>query len=157
VPGTPTLPNIPVIVPPVTTRVEAAITIREISDVVRRAFVAGEAVRLAGRAPASCLPTLHLDGKVTGPIDTQRDGTFDVGFATRDLAAGRHIAEVVCTNPAALLLRKTFWVAAPQSSSNVFAIVLVSLLVVYAIGWVGLRTVAGMTIGVKRAGRNAPD
>jgi len=155
VPDPPKKPEALVVISAEGVTVKGAIAIREISNVVRRAFVAGEAVHVAGRAPAGCLPKLHLDGKVIGAIATQRDGAFDLEFATRDLAAGNHLAEVFCTSPAALLLRKIFWVAAPQSSSNVFAIVLVSLLVVYAIGWVGLRTLAGTTVGVGRAGRDA--
>jgi hypothetical protein len=155
IPGAPNTPDTPVVILATGAQVRGAIAIREISNVVRRAFVAGEAVRVAGRAPAGCLPKLHLDGKLIGAIATERDGSFDLEFATRDLAAGNHVAEVFCTSPAALLLRKIFWVAAPQSSSNVFAIVLVSLLVVYAICWVGLRTLAGTSVGVGRAGRSA--
>jgi len=157
VPDAPKKPGVSLVISADGVQVKGALAIREISNVVRRAFVAGEGVRVAGRAPAGCLPRLHLDGRALGAIATQRDGSFDLEFATRDLAAGSHLAEVFCTSPAALLLRKIFWVAAPQSSSNVFAIVLVSLLVVYAIAWVGLRTLAGTTAGVGRTGRGASD
>jgi iron complex outermembrane receptor protein len=40
-------------------------------------------------------------------------------------------------------VRKTFWVAAPISSSNILFVALASLLVLFAIGWVALRTLAG--------------
>jgi hypothetical protein len=127
--------------------VETTVEIREISNVLRRAFVAGEFVHLAGRTPATCAaPKLHVDGRVLGPVETSSDGTFDVGVVTRDLSVGRHVAEVFCTNPVARLMRTSFWVAAPQSSSNIFFVVLVSLFMVYAIGWVGLRTLAGPSL-----------
>ncbi len=135
----------PPVVTPATVEVKRAIAIRAISSIVRRAFVAGEAIRVAGSAPADCLPKLRLDGALTGKVATQSDGSFDLGVETRDLAAGRHVAEVSCSNPAALLARKVFWVAAPQTSSNLLAVVLASLLVVLAIGWVGLRMFAGTT------------
>jgi len=151
VPGAPPVPGSPDEPPviPGALPVEVAgeqITIQEISNVLRRAFVAGEAVRLAGTAPAGCEATLHVDGAALGPIAATAAGAFDIGVDTGDLPAGRHVAEVFCSNPATRLMRTVFWVAAPQSSSNLFFVALGSLLVIYAIGWVGLRTLAGSSL-----------
>ncbi len=122
------------------------ITFEEISNVLRRAFVAGESVRLTGTAPAGCDATLQVDGTALGPIEATAAGVFDLNVETSELPAGRHIAEVFCSNPATRLLRTVFWVAAPQSSSNLFFVALGSLLVIYAIGWAGLRTLAGSSL-----------
>jgi hypothetical protein len=110
---------------------------------VRRAFVAGEAVQLTGTAPDGCDPILRVDDQFVRSVDVDRAGNFDVSAETRDLASGRHVAEIFCTNPNALLMRKVFWVAAPASSSIIVFIALGSLLVLLAIGWVGVRTLAG--------------
>ncbi len=142
----------PPVIPPAApaAQVEAVIEIREISNVLRRAFVAGEAVHVIGNAPAGCsAPALHIDGRLVGLVEPTSNGSFDIPIVTRDLAAGRHTAEVFCTTPAARLMRTAFWVAAPQSSSNLFFVIVVSLLVIYAIGWVALRTIAGGWLGAR--------
>jgi hypothetical protein len=131
--------------------------IPDLSKVITRAFVAGEAVHFADKAPNGCDPILHVDGRSAGAVPTRNDGTFDVAAVTRDLAAGEHVAEVYCTHPVGRLLHTSFWVAAPQSSSNVFFVVLVSLLVVFAIGWVSLRTLAGSGSAPPTAGARGRD
>jgi hypothetical protein len=117
--------------------------IRATSIVLRRAQIAGESVQLEGNAPDGCDPILRVDDQFVRSVPVDRLGNFDIGVETRDLAAGRHVAEVFCSNPTALLLRKTFWVAAPVSNSIIVFVALVSLLVLLAIGWVGVRTLAG--------------
>ncbi|MCJ7439320.1 MAG: hypothetical protein MUP97_16370, partial [Acidimicrobiia bacterium] len=117
--------------------------VRANSSVRRRAYIAGQSVRLAGKAPAGCDPILRVDEQFVRSVTTDRSGNFDISTETRDLASGRHVAEVFCTRPAALLLSKTFWIAAPVSSSFIVFVALMSLLVLLAIGWVGLRTLAG--------------
>jgi hypothetical protein len=150
--GRPTFTPPAAITPPPSVPVEE---IQNVSYVLRRAFVAGQSVRVTGLAPNGCDPTLHLDGSLVGPIATSRDGAFDLSVATHDLPPGQHLAEVYCTNPAALLVRTQFWVAAPQSSSNLLFVVFSSLFVLYALGWVALRTVAGPA--ASRAPRRARD
>ncbi len=113
------------------------------SAFLRRALVAGESVQLSGRVPADCSPILRIDGQTLGPVDTARNGDFDLAVPTRDLSTGKHVAEVACKNRNAVLVRKTFWIAAPISSSNILFIALASLLVLFGIGWVALRTLAG--------------
>ena len=108
-----------------------------------RALVGGESVSLTGTAPAGCDPILRLDDQLIGPVTVGRGGSFDLSVETRDLAAGRHVAEVFCTSPSALLLSKTFWVTAPGSSSNILFVALVCLLMLVALGWVGVQTLAG--------------
>ncbi len=138
--GTCTITNTPqVVVAGVVTKVSTD------SAFLRRALVAGEFVHLTGRAPADCSPVLRIDGDSLGPVDTKRNGDFDLAIATRDLSTGRHVAEVACKNLNGVLVRKTFWIAAPISSSNILFIALASLLVLFAIGWVALRTLAGNT------------
>jgi hypothetical protein len=126
-------------------------TVRLISSVQRRALVAGEFVRLSGKDPGNCGPVLRIDGLSTGPVSTSRDGTFDLSVGTRDLAAGRHVAEVVCTKRDATLVRKTFWIAAPISSSNILFVAMAALLVLFAIGWVALRSIAGGSVAATAA------
>jgi hypothetical protein len=140
--------EVPGVVP---VQVRGAVAVRLISAVRRRALVAGEFVRLTGRAPADCGPILRVDGETTGPVTTARDGSFDLRVGTRDLATGRHVAEVFCSRRDATLLRKTFWIAAPISSSNVLVVVLAALLVLFALGWVGLRTIAGSAAATQNA------
>ena len=82
-----------------------------------------------------------------GPVDTRTGGAFELGIVTRYLAAGRHVAEIFCTDPVARLSRTVFWVAAPQTSSNLFFVILVSLFMVGAIGWVALGTFASAALG----------
>ena len=123
--------------------VPAPVSIPDLSQVLKRAFVAGEAVHLADAAPNGCDPILRVDGRSVGAVPTRSDGTFDVAAVTRDLAAGKHVGEVYCTHPVARLLHTTFWVAAAQSSSNVSFVMLISLLVVLAIAWASLRTLVG--------------
>ena len=113
------------------------------STVRRRAYIAGQSVRLVGKAPAGCDPILRVDEQFVRSVTTDRNGNFDISTETRDLASGRHVAEVFCTRPTALLLSKTFWIAAPVSNSSVVFVALISLLVLIAIGWVGLRTLVG--------------
>jgi hypothetical protein len=84
-------------------------------------------------------------------VSTSRDGTFDLSVGTRDLAAGRHVAEVVCTKRDATLVRKTFWIAAPISSSNILFVAMAALLVLFAIGWVALRSIAGGSVAATAA------
>jgi len=132
--------------------VRGAVAVRLISAVQRRALVAGEFVRLTGRAPADCGPILRVDGESTGPVTTARDGSFDLRVGTRDLAAGRHVAVVFCSRRDATLLRKTFWIAAPISSSNVLVVALAALLVLLAIGWVGLQTITGSAAVTQKMG-----
>ncbi|MCJ7671366.1 MAG: hypothetical protein MUP67_04885, partial [Acidimicrobiia bacterium] len=117
--------------------------VRPVSSVRRRALVAGEFLRLSGTAPDGCDPILDIDGESRGRVDTARDGTFDISYRTTDLAAGRHVATVVCSSRNATLLSKVFWVAAPISNSSIVLVALASLLVLFAIGWVGFRTLAG--------------
>jgi len=135
--------------------VEQTVAINEISNVLRRAFVAGESVHLAGTVPGGCDATLHLDGSAIGPVDATAAGVFSLDVVTSELPAGRHVAEVFCDNPSTRLSRTVFWVAAPQSSSNLFFVALGSLLVIYAIGWVGLRTLAGPTLVTSAASLRA--
>jgi hypothetical protein len=122
----------------------------------RRAYIAGESVRLAGQAPDGCDPILRIDGQFVESVSVDRVGNFDVGAETRDLASGRHVAEIFCTSPSALLMSTTFWVAAPVSSSFIVFVALMSLLVLIAIGWVGVRTLMGSTAteGAKAAGQS---
>jgi len=124
-------------------KVVPAVSIPDLSQVITRAFVAGEAVHLADAAPNGCDPILRVDGRSVGAVPTRSDGTFDVAAVTRDLSAGKHVGEVYCTHPVARLLHTTFWVAAAQSSSNVSFVMLISLLVVLAIAWASLRTLVG--------------
>src|SRR5262249_21239496 len=123
--------------------VEPSVSIPNVSFVFRRAFVAGQAVQLRGPAPPPRAPHLHPDRRLLGPPPPGAGGLFDVAVATHDLAPGQHVAEVFCTNPVALLQRTVFWVAAPESGSNVLFVALSSLLVLCALGWVALRTFAG--------------
>jgi hypothetical protein len=143
-PATPPSVVLPaVVVPPPPVLVAPTVAIREISDVIPRAFVAGEDVRLAGAGPPGCDPYLTVDGQRQGSVPVGNTGAFDLAVLTRDLAAGQHVAEVLCTHPSAALLRTTFWIAAAQTSSDIFFVVVASLLVVVAVGWVCLRTLAG--------------
>lgn len=116
--------------------------IRTISSVRSRALVAGEILHLSGRAPEGCDPLLRIDGIVQGRVATGPDGDFEIRYRTTDLAAGRHLAEVVCPGRG-VLLSKVFWVATPVGSSSIVLVVFASLLVLLAIGFVGLRTLAG--------------
>jgi hypothetical protein len=109
----------------------------------RRAYIAGESVRLAGRAPDGCDPILRIDDQFVASVTTDRARNFDIGAETRDLASGRHVAEIFCTRPSALLMSKTFWIAAPVGSSFIVFVALMSLLVLIAIGWVVVRTLMG--------------
>lgn len=111
-----------------------------IRDDLRRAFVPGQPVRLDGTAPAGCRPMLRVDGKMVGPVAIDRGGRFTVDVDTSDLAAGRHLAEVLC--PGGMILQTGFWVAAPQTSSSTLSVVLVVLLVLGALGWVSIRGLA---------------
>jgi hypothetical protein len=86
---------------------------------------------------------LRVDGRLIGPVRVGRDGTFDLNVGTGDLDPGRHVAVVECTNPTAPLLTKVFWVAAPLSSSNILGVALSSMMMLIALGWVGLQTFAG--------------
>jgi hypothetical protein len=111
-----------------------------IRDELRRAFVPGQPVRLDGTAPAGCRPLLRVDGEVVGPVATDRGGKFNVDVNTTELAAGRHVAEILC--PGGMILQTGFWVAAPQTSSSTLSVVLVVLLVLGALGWVSIRGLA---------------
>jgi hypothetical protein len=114
-----------------------------VSDVIPRAFVAGEDVRLGATAPPGCDPILRVDGEQQGSVPVASSGRLNLAVLTRDLPAGQHVAEVFCTHPAAAVLHTVFWIAAAQTSSNIFFVVVASLLVVFAVGWVCLRTLAG--------------
>jgi hypothetical protein len=146
-------PGVPVVLPPditpppvVVTEVKGEVAVQLISNTLRRAFVAGEGLHLAGDAPGGCDPRLRVDGKAVGPIAVGSGGGFDLDVPTSDLAAGRHVAEVFCSTSSATLRRTVFWVAAPQSSSNLFVVGLTSLLVLCALAWVCLRSLAGSTV-----------
>jgi hypothetical protein len=122
--------------------VKGAEAIRLVSSVRPRALVAGEILRLSGRAPAGCDAVLRIDGKRQGRVATGPNGQFEIEYRTTDLAAGRHLAEVVCVGRG-VLLSKVFWVATPVGSSSIVLVVFASLLVLFAIAFVGLRTLAG--------------
>jgi hypothetical protein len=123
------------------------VAVRGSTSSLRRVRVAGEVVRLQGNAPPGCDPVLRVDDRLIGPVDVERDGSFDVDVQTNDLDPGRHVAVVECTNPTAPLLTKVFWVAAPLSSSNILLVALSSMSMVFALGWVGLQTLAGSGLG----------
>jgi hypothetical protein len=136
--------------------IQGAVVIREVSDVIPRAFVAGQDVRLVGAGPPGCDPILRVDSQPRGSVRVTGSGAFDLAVLTRDLPAGQHVAEVLCTHPSAVLLRTTFWIAAPQTSTSIFFVVVASLLVVIAIGWVCLRSLAGGSIWTTTTSRPRP-
>jgi hypothetical protein len=74
---------------------------------------------------------------------------------TRDLATGRHVAEVFCARQQETLVRKAFWIAAPISSSNILFVALASLLVLLGIVWVGLRSLVGTSAATSATGGTA--
>ena len=119
--------------------VEGASVVRTDSSVVQRALVAGETVHVAGTAPDGCRPVLRVDGDVISGVAVGPGGTFDVGVATDELSAGRHVAEVVCSS-SGVLVSKTFWIAAPLTSSDVLSVGMLSMFTLGALGWVGIRT-----------------
>jgi hypothetical protein len=111
---------------------------------LRRAFVPGQPVRIDGTAPAGCDPVLHVDDQPVGPVDTNRGGDFSLDVDTSGLGPGQHRAEIVCSN--GTFLETGFWVAAPQTSSSTLSVVLVALLMVGALGWVGVRGLVSSTL-----------
>ncbi|HEY8218451.1 MAG TPA: hypothetical protein VIH82_15035 [Acidimicrobiia bacterium] len=138
----------PVVVPPPpTVTVGGIAAVRGTTSSLRRVLVAGEVVRVSGRAPAGCDPVLRVDDRLIGPVDVARDGSFDVPVDTNHLDPGRHVAVVSCTKPNAPLVTKIFWIAAPLSSSNILLVALSSMTMLFGLGWVGIQTLAGTGLG----------
>jgi hypothetical protein len=129
--------------PPPPPKVAPAVAVRDVLTEIPRAFVAGDPLRIGGAIPPGCDPYLVIDGQRQPSVPPTANDTFNLGVATSTLPAGRHVASVSCTQPAAEVARTVFWVAAAQTSSNIFFVVIASLLVVFAVGWVILRTLAG--------------
>jgi len=129
--------------PPPPPTVAAVVTVRDEKTEIPRAFVAGEPVRIDATGPSGCDPYLLVDGQRQASVPVAADNTFNLAVATSTLPAGEHVASVFCAHPSAEVARTVFWVAAAQTSSNIFFVVVASLLVVFAVGWVILRTLAG--------------
>ena len=138
--ATPTPPPPP---PPPPPKVAAVVAVRDVKVEIPRAFVAGEPLRVDAIGPSGCDPYLLVDGQRQPSVPITAGGTFNVAVATSTLPAGEHVASVFCANPNAEVAHTVFWVAAAQTSSNIFFVVIASLLVVFAVGWVILRTLAG--------------
>jgi hypothetical protein len=137
------LPIAPPFVEPVAVVPDEPAELTLIRDELRRAFVPGQPVRLDGTAPADCRPTLRVDGQMVGPVEIDRAGRYTVDVDTTELAAGRHLAEILC--PGGMIRQTGFWVAAPQTSSSTLSVVLVVLLVLGALGWVSIRGLTSRT------------
>ena len=129
--------------PPPPPKVAPAVAVRDVLTEIPRAFVAGDRLRINGVGPSGCDPYLLVDGERQTSVPVTANDTFNLAVVTSTLPAGRHVASVACTHPAAEVAHTVFWIAAAQTSSNVFFVVVASLLVVFAVGWVILRTLAG--------------